>query len=176
MLSKRWHQRRRREHPRPRRCCRSTAHSRFASCLPKAVFSRQGGSINLQITRICSRGYLSFRRGFAMFGLIHFRTTIVLATLALVPATPTNAQSLGACRIQVAANPPRRVLLCGDALTIEAEEETRFRVRGRLAAGQPEGVSVSHGAVLIDLKPERGVRFQVLTPHALAAVRGTMYA
>jgi ferric-dicitrate binding protein FerR (iron transport regulator) len=104
-----------------------------------------------------------------------FRTTVALASLALLPVTPANAQSLGACRIEVAANPTRKVLLCGNGLTIEVEEDTRFRVRGRLAA-VPEGVSVSHGAVLIDLKPERRVRFHVLTPHALAAVRGTMYA
>jgi hypothetical protein len=67
------------------------------------------------------------------------------------------------------ASKSQQILLCGDALTIEAEEETRFRLPGRLAAGQPEGVSVSHGAVLVDLKPERRVRFHVLTPHALAA-------
>jgi ferric-dicitrate binding protein FerR (iron transport regulator) len=108
--------------------------------------------------------------------IMMFRTTVALASLALLPVSSANAQSLGACRIEVAANPPRKVLLCGNGLTIEAEDDTRFRVRGRLAAGQPEGVSVSHGAVLIDLKPERRVRFHVLTPHALAAVRGTMYA
>jgi ferric-dicitrate binding protein FerR (iron transport regulator) len=116
------------------------------------------------------------RRTLDMFRIMRFKTAVGLAALTLLSATPTNAQSLGACRVEIAANPPRKVLLCGAALTIEAEEEARFRVRGKVAAGHPEGVSVSDGAVLINVKPDRHIRFQVLTPHALAAVRGTVYA
>jgi ferric-dicitrate binding protein FerR (iron transport regulator) len=61
-------------------------------------------------------------------------------------------------------------------LTFEAERATQYRLIDRNQDGTPEGARVSGGAVLIDVDPSRRGGFQILTPHATAAVRGTTYA
>jgi ferric-dicitrate binding protein FerR (iron transport regulator) len=62
------------------------------------------------------------------------------------------------------------VLRCGNGLTIEAEKDTKYRVLDQ------NRVEVTSRAVLVDVPPGRRGGFQVLTPHAIASVRGTLYA
>jgi ferric-dicitrate binding protein FerR (iron transport regulator) len=89
-----------------------------------------------------------------------------LSTPACVPA---QAQSAG-CRVTQLTDPPRQVLHCGSGLTIEAEKDAKYRVMDQ------NKVEVTSRAVLIDVAPGRRGGFQVLTPHAIASVRGTLYA
>jgi ferric-dicitrate binding protein FerR (iron transport regulator) len=92
-----------------------------------------------------------------------------LCLLSPLPALPANAQSLAGCRVEALSNPPREVLRCGSGLTIEAEKDTKYRVLDQ------KRVEVTSRAVLVDVTPGRRGGFQVLTPHAIASVRGTLY-
>jgi ferric-dicitrate binding protein FerR (iron transport regulator) len=92
--------------------------------------------------------------------------------LSLLPAL---AQTPAGCRVEALMNPPRDVLRCGSGLTIEAEKDAKYRVIDKNRDGRPESVEVTGRAVLIDVAPGRRGSFQVLTPHAIASVRGTLY-
>jgi ferric-dicitrate binding protein FerR (iron transport regulator) len=85
------------------------------------------------------------------------------------------AQSAAGCRVQALTNPPRDVLRCGTGLALEAEKGTKYKVIDKDRDGRPESVEVSGGAVLVDVTPGRRGGFQVLAPHAIASVRGTLY-
>lgn len=112
-----------------------------------------------------------------MFEMFARRGTIAalhVAAAVLAMAAPAKAQS--GCTVTSLTDPPREVLRCRAGLTIEAERATRYRlvegVRGQL----PTAAEVTARAVLIDMQPGRRGGFQVLTPHAIASVRGTIYA
>ncbi|MEA2758936.1 MAG: hypothetical protein QOH65_1549 [Methylobacteriaceae bacterium] len=94
---------------------------------------------------------------------------LALGALSAVIAAPTQAQPIPGCRVTALADPPREVLRCGSGLTIEAEKGAQYRVLDQ------NKLEVSSRAVLIDVAPGRRGGFQVLTPHAIASVRGTLY-
>jgi ferric-dicitrate binding protein FerR (iron transport regulator) len=76
-------------------------------------------------------------------------------------------------------DPPLRVLRCTDGLLLETERNATLRPIDRNGDGHLEGAELGGGAALITLPPSARVRregFQILTPHALASVRGTVYA
>jgi hypothetical protein len=85
------------------------------------------------------------------------------------------AQGRQDCTIVTLSDPPRDVIRC-PGLKFEAERATQYRLIGRNQDGAPEGAQVTGGAVLIDVDPSRRGGFQIRTPHATAAVRGTTYA
>src|SRR5829696_7252768 len=97
------------------------------------------------------------------------------AVLSLA-APPATAQAVAGCSVVALTDPPRDVLRCRGGLTIEAEKDTRYRLVDDNRDGAPEAAEVSARALLIDLPPGRRGSFQVLTPHAIASVRGTIYA
>ncbi len=72
--------------------------------------------------------------------------------------------------------PPREVLACADGLTVVAEEGARVRFVGPDARGRPSEAVLEGGAVLVETPPGRPGRFQIRTPHAVASVRGTVWA
>jgi ferric-dicitrate binding protein FerR (iron transport regulator) len=92
-----------------------------------------------------------------------------LCALPLFAALPASAQSVAGCRVEALSDPPREVLHCGSGLTIEAEKDTKYRVLDK------NRIEVTSRAVLVDVAPGRRGGFQVLTPHAIASVRGTLY-
>jgi ferric-dicitrate binding protein FerR (iron transport regulator) len=96
----------------------------------------------------------------------------ILGFCFLVPpaVVSAHAQSVARCRVTTLTDPPREVLRCGNGLTIEAEKDTKYRVLDQ------NRVEVTSRAVLVDVPPGRRGGFQVLTPHAIASVRGTLYA
>lgn len=64
-------------------------------------------------------------------------------------------------------------LNCGAGLTIVVEPTTRYRLEG--APGRVDRLIVDRGAALVDFdRPGSG--FQILTPRAVASVRGTTWA
>jgi ferric-dicitrate binding protein FerR (iron transport regulator) len=80
------------------------------------------------------------------------------------------------CAVRTLADPPpRQVLSCADGLTITAESTTAYSLIDRNRDGRPEGAELTGRALLVDGPPRRG-GFQILTPHAIAAVRGTVWA
>lgn len=92
------------------------------------------------------------------------------AVPALVVAAPARAQSVAGCKVTALTDPPREVLRCGSGLKIEAENGAQYRMLDQ------NKLEVTSRAVLVDVTPGRRGGFQVLTPHAIASVRGTLYA
>jgi len=68
-----------------------------------------------------------------------------------------------------------QTLRCRDGLIIVAEDGAKFTLQGR--SGEVTGVELQNKAVLVDAPKQKGKnRFQVITPQAIAAVRGTKWA
>jgi hypothetical protein len=59
-------------------------------------------------------------------------------------------------------------------LVIEAEASAEFELEFSPDQSSPEAARLRDNAVLIELRPGSGP-FQILTPHAIASVRGTVY-
>lgn len=105
----------------------------------------------------------------------YFTTLIAAATLfALAPQT-SNAQASGDCVKTEMSNPARVVYTCGNGLVIEAEAASELTIEAPGATARPTAVSLTSDAVLVELPTGSGP-FQILTPHAIASVRGTIYA
>jgi ferric-dicitrate binding protein FerR (iron transport regulator) len=85
------------------------------------------------------------------------------------------AQGSG-CVLQAVGSPQRQILRCRDGLTIEAEAGAAFNLVDRNRDAVPDAVNLQNRAVLIDA-PTGALRqgFQVQTPQAIAAVRGTQW-
>ena len=74
-------------------------------------------------------------------------------------------------------NPSEKVLRCGDQLTIRNARNTSYRLTDQKGDEMPKGAQLDSGALMIEFKPSAAQRsFQIRTPHALAAVRGTTWA
>ena len=96
--------------------------------------------------------------------------------VAVAGCSTAAAQGVG-CTTTTLSDPPRQVLRCADGLTVSAESGAAYRLRDANRDGRPEAIELTDKALLIDLpaKPRRG-GFQILTPHAIASVRGTVWA
>jgi ferric-dicitrate binding protein FerR (iron transport regulator) len=89
-------------------------------------------------------------------------------------ASGASAQS-PRCTITTYADPPREVLRCPNGLSISAERSSNYRLIDRDRDGSPNAAELTSRGLLIESPPRRG-RFQILTPHAIATVRGTVWA
>jgi ferric-dicitrate binding protein FerR (iron transport regulator) len=70
-----------------------------------------------------------------------------------------------------------QTLHCEGGVTIVAEIGARYTVQDRSGKGRVDTVELGSKALLIDvLRRSRGNRFQVITPQAIAGVRGTKWA
>jgi FecR protein len=107
--------------------------------------------------------------------LIRF-ALLTLAVLLLSISLPLRMQAQNACVLTpVKQNPTNRVLRCGRALTIQPAPGTVYVTGG--GNGPPSSVQFGSGALLIDFHGSKAQRdFQVMTPEAIAAVRGTRWA
>jgi hypothetical protein len=83
----------------------------------------------------------------------------------------------GGCEAEALSDPPRTVLTCPNGARIVAEEGTTFSLADRGGAAGPEAARLDGQALLLEVPPgavEGG--FEVITPQAIAAVRGTKWA
>lgn len=81
------------------------------------------------------------------------------------------------CEIRSLSNPPRKVLTCPDGLRLTAEQDSKYRLLDRDGNGTPEGAELTGKALLLEIP--HGIpneEFQILTPQAIASVRGTVWA
>ena len=99
---------------------------------------------------------------------------LALAVASLCP-TPSSAQARG-CAVTTYTDPPRDVLSCPDGLSITTERGAGFVLRDRNGEGRADAVQLTTKGVLVDVPPGRRGGFQVQTPHAIASVRGTLWA
>ena len=104
------------------------------------------------------------------------RNLFVAALAAgLVPHEAALAQSAG-CAISRDAG-ARQVLSCPGGVKVTAEAGASFRLSDRNHDGSPDSASLRRKAILVDVDSSQHTGgFQVVTPQAIAAVRGTQWA
>ena len=112
--------------------------------------------------------------------LVNSRMLLVLAAWAsaacLFSSDPVLAQANG-CTMARVAGTARQIMRCADGVTIIAEAGARFNAVDRNRNGRPDAVSLRNKAVLVDVDRARHPDgFEVVTPQAIAAVRGTRWA
>ncbi len=98
-----------------------------------------------------------------------------LALATCLSAGAAAAQTRG-CTITTYTDPPRETLTCPDGLTISAERGASYTLQDRNRDGRADAVQLTGKGVLVEVPPGRRGGFQVQTPHAIAAVRGTVWA
>ena len=102
--------------------------------------------------------------------------TVVALAFLVGTLHEAGAQPTGCLLVSSADRPALRRFQCGEALTIVAEKGAAVETGAERPAGQA-GIIVNRGAVLFEFKPNGAQSgFQILTPHAVAAVRGTTWA
>ena len=70
-----------------------------------------------------------------------------------------------------------KTLQCGDSLTIRPAAGAKYHVIPKARQPLPAGVRLDDGAILIEFHPTPAEpNFEILTPLAIAAVRGTKWA
>jgi ferric-dicitrate binding protein FerR (iron transport regulator) len=94
-----------------------------------------------------------------------------LFVLSLLLAASAAAQDLPGCNARRASDPPRTVVDC-DGTVIEYETAAALGIVPRDDGGT---VLLEEGAVLVEAGGT-GPDFQIRTPHAIASVRGTVFA
>jgi ferric-dicitrate binding protein FerR (iron transport regulator) len=100
-----------------------------------------------------------------------------IVLLSMLAASPASAQSSGlGCALQAVAGTSRHVLACPGGVRITAEAGARYTLTDRNQDGSADGVALRSKALLLEVP--RGTRggFVVVTPQAIAAVRGTVWA
>lgn len=85
----------------------------------------------------------------------------------------SHAEAPANCSLTTLADPPRQMLACGGSLVIELEAGTVLRYSDD-GDGSPQRLFLDEGRILIEVEPGSHVP-QIRTPHAIAAVRGTVY-
>lgn len=105
----------------------------------------------------------------------HARMACLVIMCAIAGADTASAQQATAgCASQQGPN-ATQTLRCRDGLIIVAEDGAKFTLKGR--GSEVSGVDLQSKAVLVDAPSQKGKsRFQVITPQAIAAVRGTKWA
>jgi ferric-dicitrate binding protein FerR (iron transport regulator) len=103
----------------------------------------------------------------------------LLAAMAmwLTTVSPAISQA-GECRlIPDDRNSSEKILRCGDELEVRRAAGTRYRLLDGQGSAPPKALELDNGAVLIEFHPGSTLKnFQILTPHAVATVRGTRWA
>jgi hypothetical protein len=102
---------------------------------------------------------------------------IVVAMLTVLVFTTGVRAQASACTVTTLTDPPGDLMTCRDGLVLRTERDTLSRLLDANGDGRPERADLSNRGLLIDLPPQgRRGRFQIHTPHAIASVRGTVWA
>jgi hypothetical protein len=102
--------------------------------------------------------------------------SIAFAGFCLLAADATAQPAKPACT-SVQTLLGTQTLRCETAITIVAENGAKFELRDRNRDGQVDSVELSSKALLLEVPKKSGrTRFEVVTPQAIAAVRGTRWA
>ena len=98
--------------------------------------------------------------------------SLFVATMLSIAANSGVAQSNQCELTPDEHNPQEKILHCGATLVIRTAPGTSYR-----ATGASDSVELYDGALLIEFHPSVAHKtFQILTPHAIVAVRGTKWA
>jgi hypothetical protein len=109
-----------------------------------------------------------------VFGAVFVATALFVAAIA----GPLPAHAAGACAlIPNDKVPSEKILQCGETLTVRAAPGARYQPLYKKGDPVPVGLRLNDGALLVEFHPARPQeKFQILTPLAIAAVRGTKWA
>lgn len=91
----------------------------------------------------------------------------------MAPLSSLAQQNNGCVRSEL-ADPPRTVYQCASGLVLEAEAAAALGIRDAGAQTRPDVVELTGQGLLVEVEPGSGP-FQIRTPQAIAAVRGTVY-
>jgi len=106
-------------------------------------------------------------------GLSARLTAISLAAWLMLAACGAYLAQTAECSlVEDPHNAPEKILRCGDELSVRIARGTRYKLITREGQPLPSGAELDSDALMI----EREKPFQILTPHAIAAVRGTKWA
>ncbi|PDT03791.1 hypothetical protein CO666_14015 [Rhizobium chutanense] len=95
--------------------------------------------------------------------------------VGLFPEGAALAQSAGCTMSREAGG--RQVFSCPGGVKVTAEAGASFRLADRNGDGSPDSASLRRKAILVDVdSSQHAGGFQVVTPQAIAAVRGTQWA
>ncbi|KQU83318.1 hypothetical protein ASD99_16695 [Mesorhizobium sp. Root695] len=106
-----------------------------------------------------------------------FRSLVVAGLFAGVFRVDAALAQDAGCKLEPVAGTARQILKCRKGLTIIVEEGARFTLEDGDRNGKADGVRLRRKALLLDA-PVGSVPggFAVVTPQAIAAVRGTKWA
>ncbi|MBR0715189.1 FecR family protein [Bradyrhizobium liaoningense] len=101
---------------------------------------------------------------------------VVLASLSLSFASAVAQPPDLGCTSSPSSN-ATQTLRCDNGITIVAESGARFELKDNNRDGHIDSIELSSKALFIEVpRKPGGARFKVLTPQAIAAVRGTKWA
>jgi hypothetical protein len=112
-------------------------------------------------------------------GCNFLRAAVVVAVLSAAATAGTGpARAAGACALVPNERAPsEKILQCGETLTVRPAQGARYRPLYKKGDPLPVGIRLDDGALLIEYHPASPQeKFQILTPLAIAAVRGTKWA
>jgi ferric-dicitrate binding protein FerR (iron transport regulator) len=106
---------------------------------------------------------------------------ILVAAALIGSALPGSNSALAASGICALVpnerDPSEKILQCGQQLTVRPAHGTSYRPLFKSGQQLPAAIRLNSGALLIEYHPETPQpEFQILTPLAIAAVRGTKWA
>ena len=102
--------------------------------------------------------------------------SIAIASLGLLAGPALAQQAILGCTSAPTAQ-GTQTLHCPTAITIVAESGAKFELGDRNRDGRVDSVELSNKALLLEVPKKPGrTRFNVVTPQAIAAVRGTKWA
>jgi ferric-dicitrate binding protein FerR (iron transport regulator) len=101
---------------------------------------------------------------------------VAAALIFIVGAKPALSQSGPCALIADDRNPSEKVLKCGATLEVRNAPGAVYHLEDSQLARQPKALQLNEGAVMVEFHPNSRRRtFQILTPQAIAAVRGTKW-
>lgn len=105
-------------------------------------------------------------------------SAFVVVGLGFAPLDVAMAQANnGGCTLEQIGGTTRHIVHCRGGLSIVAESGAQYSLRDRNRDGRVDGVRLGGKALLLDLPDAPSATgFQVTTPQAIAAVRGTQWA
>ena len=106
-----------------------------------------------------------------------FPAVLAVFIAFLFSESVASAQSAGSgCSLKQVAGTSRQILRCQKGLTITVETGARFTLVDRDKDGNADQARLRRKALLLEApKGKAGTGFQVVTPQAIAAVRGTVW-
>lgn len=99
---------------------------------------------------------------------------VIMCATAGLDAASAQQATMG-CASEQKPNAPQ-TLRCRNDLIIVAEDGAKFTLQSRGKSGEVDGVDLQSKALMVDAPKKGKQRFQVITPQAIAAVRGTKWA